>query len=203
MRQQSNVRRSGPGALLAAGLAAVGLATLAAADNGGNMAGGDTGSLPLQNGAEPGANPGPDQAFYLTGDRAMLALAVVEVSGPGYVRVFEISDGNVWVEFYGDLRLRLDESVLRTGLVSMGVVAGFEGGGMRAALDLDRDTRPSFVPMGGSLEIPYNRLQAAGFFERSTNLRTRQSSGLSGDTSFVSRFGFLTVSQRFSLQPPG
>ncbi|MCP3916411.1 MAG: hypothetical protein GY711_12710 [bacterium] len=176
------------------GVTVVTLAEVARGD--GNMAGGDTGTLPVTEPGDPLDADLLDQAFYLMGDRQVLRSAIYSMTGSGTVRTWDISPTESYMEIYGDAQLVLRENVLRESRMDMGVVPGFMGGGMLAALEVDGTMTPTVVvPNIGRLDLPYVRMSNANLFSAPLTLHTMQGTGERGRLEITGGSGFLTINQ--------
>ena len=114
---------------------------------------GTIGSLPSADGGDG------SQSFYFTGDRPLLMQSIVDAYGTGYYVPINLPNGQVWLEFYGDVTLVLDEQVLHDNpSLGMGLNAGFNGGGMtvRAQIDGRVQRQPRWVGMGFSMSTNFH-----------------------------------------------
>ena len=116
---------------------------------------GTIGSLPSADGGDG------SQSFYFTGDRSLMTQAIVDASGTGYYVPINLPDGQIWLEFYGDVTLVFDGQVLRDNpALGMGLNAGFNGGGMTVMVEVDGkiQRRPRWVGMGFSMSTDFHEV---------------------------------------------
>ena len=67
---------------------------------------GTIGGLPSADGGDGSQN------FYLTGPRLLLEEVIVDAYGEGFVVLIDLPGDELWIEFYGDVCLILDETVM-------------------------------------------------------------------------------------------
>jgi hypothetical protein len=116
---------------------------------------GTIGSLPSADGGDG------SQSFYFTGDRSLVSQSIVDAYGTGYYVPINLPDGQIWLEFYGDVTLVFDEQVLYDNpSLGMGLNAGFNGGGMIVMTQVDGQVqrRPRWVGMGFSMSTNFNEV---------------------------------------------
>lgn len=120
---------------------------------------GDTiGSLPSAGGGDGSQN------FFFSGPRELIGDAIVDAFGDGYVVVFQLPEQRIWIEFYGNVTLYLDERIMDDNPeLLLGLTAGFNGGGMLVSAELDGEMtgRRWFVDMGFTLDTPYDGFLAS------------------------------------------
>lgn len=141
----------------AAAALAAGIGFLLVADTG--VAGGDgtIGSLPSADGGDG------SQTFYMSGPRDLVHDSIVDATGDGFYVAVDLPGDEVWIEFYGNVCLTLDERMLlQNSELDTGITAGFEGGGMLVVPEIggELSAREIFVGVGLSLETPYNRIRS-------------------------------------------
>jgi hypothetical protein len=143
------------GALVVAGLAAVG----AEGGVGGDSAGGDptVGTLPMTG----GEGVDLDQTVTLRGATEAVRAAILAAEGEGGVEVIDLGSGDSWVRFYGDVALRLDVAALSE--LQVGIFGGFEGGGAAFAIETAGGMGSPFgLECGYSLDVEVDRLLSEG-----------------------------------------
>jgi hypothetical protein len=116
---------------------------------------GTIGSLPSADGGDG------SQSFYFTGDRSLVSQSIVDAYGTGYYVPINLPDGQIWLEFYGDVTLVFDEQILHGNpSLGMGLNAGFNGGGMIVMTQVDGQVqrRPRWVGMGFSMSTNFNEV---------------------------------------------
>ena len=116
---------------------------------------GTIGSLPSADGGDGTQN------FYLRGPRALVSQVIVDAHGTGFYVPIDLPGEDVWIEFYGDVVLILDEALLELNPnLELGVTAGFAGGGMLVFSEVDGkiQRRRTYVGMGYSMETPYSAI---------------------------------------------
>ena len=114
---------------------------------------GTIGSLPSADGGDG------SQSFYFTGDRALVMQSIVDAYGTGYYVPINLPDGQLWLEFYGDVTLVFDAQILHyNSALGMGLNAGFNGGGMIVMTQIDGQVqrRPRWGGMGFSMSTNYD-----------------------------------------------
>jgi len=152
---------------------------------------GTIGSLPAADGGDG------SQSFYVTGERNVVMQSIVDAYGTGYYVLINLPNGQLWLEFYGDVTLVFDEQVLDDNpSIGMGLNAGFTGGGMYVMTEIDNQLqgRPRWVDMGFSMATDYDTVAdlAAGDFA----LVTMQRQGLQrGRIDYDAIGGIFTVTQ--------
>jgi hypothetical protein len=120
-------------------------------------AGGDgtIGSLPSADGGDG------SQSFYFTGDRSLVTQSIVDAYGTGYYVPINLPNGQIWLEFYGDVTLVFDGQVLHDNpALGMGLNAGFNGGGMTVLAQINGQVqrRPRWVGMGFSMSTNFHEV---------------------------------------------
>lgn len=164
----------------------LGLPAAFAADNG------TIGSLPSSDGGGDGQN------FFLTGPRGLVYDAIVDAYGEGYYVAVDLPGNLVWIEFYGsDVTVIFDEVLLASHPeLSMGLTAGFEGGGMLVLPRIDGALTGQrwTVGMGYSMPLPYGRIE--GLLSHELELVTVQKNTFErGWYDFTSGGGLLAMNQ--------
>ena len=130
---------------------------------------GTIGSLPSADGGDG------SQSFYFTGDRALVTQSIVDAYGTGYYVPINLPDGQIWLEFYGDVTLVFDGQVLlENPALGLGLNAGFNGGGMTVMVQIDGQIqrRPRWVGMGFSMSTNFHEVSKLA--ERDFALLTMQ-----------------------------
>ncbi len=152
---------------------------------------GTIGSLPSADGGDG------SQTFYLTGSRSLLNQTITDAYGTGFYVPTYLPGNVVWLDFYGDVTLVLDEQVLDSiPSLSMGLGSGFNGGGMTAMTEIDGSIvgRPIFVQTGATLNTDFDKI--SGFLSGQFALVTLQRRGLArGRVDYISNAGLLTIQQ--------
>ncbi|MBL4769973.1 MAG: hypothetical protein JKY61_02220 [Planctomycetes bacterium] len=122
----------------------------------------------IVNGQDTGnEDVGSDQArhgasFYLTLPERSLNQAVQGATGTGHVVIFSIGSGLVRAEFHGDVSLILDEAVLRSLNVEMGLVSSGQAP-VLIGMELDSiPARPVVVAGGIASALPILALMNGG-----------------------------------------
>jgi len=116
---------------------------------------GTIGSLPSADGGDG------SQSFYFTGDRALVTQSIVDAYGTGYYVPINLPNGQIWLEFYGDVTLVFDGQVLlENPALGLGLNAGFNGGGMTVRVQIDGQIqrRPRWVGMGFSMSTNFHEV---------------------------------------------
>ncbi|MEE8469353.1 MAG: hypothetical protein V3T22_12910 [Planctomycetota bacterium] len=158
-------------------------------------AGGDgtIGGLPSADGGDGSQN------FYLTGPRALLQDVILDAYGQGFVVLIDLPGEELWIEFYGDVCLLLDEALLDAHPeLGMGLTPGFNGGGMVVVPEIDDvlQNRSWFVSVGFSMPTPYDGIR--DLLDGQFSMHSLQvDSGGRGEVSYSASRGMLTVCQKF------
>lgn len=158
-------------------------------------AGGDgtIGGLPSADGGDGSQN------FYLTGPRAQLQEVILDAYGQGFVVLIDLPGDEIWIEFYGDVCLVLDEAVMDAHPeLGLGLTAGFNGGGMLVVPEIDNvlQDRRWFVGVGFSMATLYDDIH--GLLDGQFSMHTLQvGSGQRAEISYEASRGILTVCQDF------
>jgi len=116
---------------------------------------GTIGSLPS------GDSGDGSQTFYLTGPRSLMDDVILTAGGTGYYVPVDLPGGDVWLEFYGDVCVTLDQQVLADHPeLELGLTSGFVGGGMLVEPEVGGllSGRQLFVASGLTLPTPYGRI---------------------------------------------
>jgi hypothetical protein len=154
---------------------------------------GTIGGLPSADGGDGSQN------FYLTGPRDLLDEVIVDAYGEGFVVLINLPGDALWIEFYGDVSLLLDETVLDDHPeIGVGLTAGFNGGGMVVAPEVDNvlEDRRWFVSMGYSMPTPYDSIKE--LLDGQFSMHTLQvGTGRRGEVSYESSRGILSLRQEF------
>lgn len=121
------------------------------------VAGGDgtIGTLPSADGGDGTQN------FFVTGPRQWIGDAIQGASGRGYFVPVDLPGDAVWIEFYGDVDLTLDEVfLLQHPEIEIGLTAGFAGAGMLVKPEVGGHLsgRELLVGVGMSLPTPLARI---------------------------------------------
>jgi len=154
---------------------------------------GTIGGLPSADGGDGSQN------FYLTGPRALLEDVIIDAYGDGFVVLIDLPSDALWIEFYGDVCLLLDEAVLDANPdLGIGLTAGFNGGGMVVVPEIDNvfQDRRWFVSMGFSMPTPYDGIK--GLLDGQFSMHTVQvGTGRRGEVSYNALGGVLRICQQF------
>jgi len=148
----------------------------------------------------PSADGGDgSQNFYLTGPRSLLEEVIVDAYGDGFVVLIDLPGDGIWIEFYGDVCLLLDEAVLdRHPEIGIGLTSGFNGGGMVVVPEIDNvlQDRRWFVSMGFSMATPYDGMQ--DLLDGQFSMHTMQlGSNRRGEVSYEASGGIFSICQEF------
>lgn len=160
---------------------------------GGAAGDGTIGGLPSADGGDGSQN------FYLTGPREALEEVILGAYGEGFVVLIDLPGDSIWIEFYGNVCLLLDEVVLDANPeLGMGLTAGFNGGGMVVIPEIDNvfQDRRWFVSMGFSMATHYDDIK--GLLDGQFSLHTLQLMiGRRGEISYDASGGTLRICQQF------
>jgi hypothetical protein len=177
------------------GLIAVALLMLAGLATVSRATGDSTvGSLPSADGGDG------NQSLYISGPRALVMDAIVDAWGTGYYVAVTLPDQSLWIEFYGDVCVTLDEALLEANSsLKVGMSAGFIGGGMTLVPEIDGDFSGQniFVGVGDSWGTPYGRLEpllggSLVFYS------TQAVTGLRAEIAYSSAGGTLMICQNIN-----
>lgn len=150
-------------------------------------------------GTLPSAEDGDgSQTMFVACPLEMLEDVVAGAMGDGFYVQTIYSDGSTWVDFFGDVWIRLDEQMLRDYPedIQFGITSGFTGGGMVALPEVggvptDRTIR---VSVGSALYLPYTQVEPlldADFALRTVQFADRHEARI----TFDSYAGYLTLGQ--------
>ncbi len=152
------------------------------------------GSLPSAGGGDGTQN------FYLTGPRALIKQAIVDASGNGFFVPIDLPGDMVWLEFYGEVCLVLDEAFLfQNPSMDLGITAGFAGQGMIAIPEVDGilSSRAIYIAPGYSFATSYSWLDDHVDTAPVVMHTTQRADGVRADVTYTSSAGLLTICQDY------
>jgi hypothetical protein len=187
LSKQRHHRWTGP--IAAVALLIAGLATMPQATGDSTI-----GTLPSADGGDG------NQSLYISGPRALVMDAIVDAWGTGYYVAVTLPDQGLWIEFYGDVCITLDEALLEANSsLKVGMSAGFLGGGMTLVPEIDGSFSGQniYVAVGDSWGTPYDRLEpllggSLVFYS------TQAVTGLRAEIGYSSAGGTLMICQNIN-----
>jgi len=175
--------------VLALGLLLVAPLALSTLGLGGN---GSVGSLPSADDGDGSQN------FYMRAPRDLVDEAVVDAWGEGFYVAVSLPDNEMWLEFYGNVTVRFDRTVLEahTDSIQLGISPGFNGGGMLVLPEIDGQfaPRPIQLEAGFPMGTPYEALEP--LLDAPLSLHTTQAlTGVRGELAYTGIGSLLEIVQ--------
>lgn len=150
-------------------------------------------------GSLPSADDGDgSQNFYMRAPRDLVDHAIVDAFGDGFYVAVALPDNDVWLEFYGNVTVRFDRTVLAAHdeKIQLGLSPGFNGGGMLVLPKIDGQfvPRPFALEAGFPLSTPYKALEP--LLDAPLSLHTTQAqTGLRGELAYSTVGSLLQIEQ--------
>lgn len=190
MRQKRSLRLATSAAQLALALCLLFVAPLALSTFG--LGNGSVGSLPS---ADDGDGT---QNFYLRAPRDLVDDAVVDAWGDGFFVAVPLPNDEMWVEFYGNVSVQFDRTVLAANAdsIQLGLSPGFMGGGMLVLPEIDGEfaPRPISLDVGMPMATPYEALEP--LLDAPLSLHTTQTlTGVRAELAYTGLGHLLQIDQ--------